>query len=242
MTDRLPTASIPPTAPIDPRSLAVDTTPLSRTNPWDGEGRTVELSFPTSECMVFAPRRRWFLRHAFIIVGVCLAPLVTVIGLLVNEIQDDGSWGGILIAAFGTLLFLGFVCLVITAPAASHRRIQFDRRTGVMTMSRRPFGPWRSVEVVQSRPLRDIVAIQLLYGGEQCTTIDVGHESGGPGSVTYWNYPSYQLNLVLADTEQPRYNLTTHSDSKRMREAGQKVAGFLDIPFLDQDSTAGHDR
>jgi hypothetical protein len=192
--------------------------------------------------MILVPKKRWFLRHALVIVAVSIAPLVTVLFMLINEIRDNGSLGGILIWSIATLLVFAFLLAGITAPAGFHRQIQFDRRTGLMTMRRRPFGFWRPVQVVQSRPMRDIIAIQLLYGGFQCDTIELGGEPGTPGSVLYHNYHSYQLNPVLADAEQTRYNLTTHSDYKWMREAGQKLAGFLGIPLLDQDSSAGQKR
>jgi hypothetical protein len=165
-------------------------------------------------------------------VAVSIAPLGIVLSGLVNEIQDNESWGGIVIWALGAVGLFALCCGMMIAPTDYHRRILFDRRTGMMTMSRRPF--WRPAQIVQSRPLRDIIAIQLLYGGHHCDTLDFGGEQGTPGSVHYINYDSYQLNLVLADSEQPRYNLTTHADFKWMRETGHKLADFLGIPLLDQ--------
>ena len=87
--------------------------------------------------------------------------------------------------------------------------------------------------MVQSRPLTDLVCIQLLYGGFHSESTEIG-EPGTPGSVIHPNYHSYQLNLVFDDPKEPRYNLATHSDWKWMREAGQTLADFLGIPVADQ--------
>ena len=102
-----------------------------------------------------------------------------------------------------------------------------------MTISRRPFGFRRSLQVVRSRPLTDIVCVQLLYTGWQSEHVEIG-ECGTPGSVIHRSYHSYQLNLVVDDRDEPRLNLGSHADVKWMREAGPRLASFLRVPLVDQ--------
>jgi hypothetical protein len=90
-----------------------------------------------------------------------------------------------------------------------------------------------SASPIRSRPLTDLVCVQLLYGGLYRASIEVG-EPGTPGSVYYENYHSYQLNLVFDDRDEPRYNLASHSDWRWMRETGQKLADFVGVPVVDQ--------
>jgi hypothetical protein len=47
-------------------------------------------------------------------------------------------------------------------------------------------------------------------------------------------FHTYQLNLVLDDANQPRLNLSNHSDRDWTWETGQELAEFLEVPFLDQ--------
>ena len=101
-----------------------------------------------------------------------------------------------------------------------------------MTVSRRPLGFRRSLQVVRSHRLADIVGVQLVHAGWRSEGVEIG-EPGTPGSVVYQNYHSYQLNLVVADRDEPRINLCSHSDLEWMREASRRVAGLLRVPVFD---------
>ncbi len=85
---------------------------------------------------------------------------------------------------------------------------------------------------MSERSLQDIAAVQVLYGGFERHSVEIG-DPGTPGSVLYRSWHSYQLNLVLNDPEEPRVNLTSHSDVTWMREAGQRIAEFLNVPLID---------
>jgi hypothetical protein len=183
--------------------------------------------------LVLEPKKRWFLWHALLMLGIFAGPLVGVVYMLVEQIQGNADWGAILICSIGSLLMFAFLLLGLSGPGRFKRWARFDRRAGLLTMSRRPFGFWSPLQVVQSRPLTDLVCIQLLYGGFHSESTEIG-EPGTPGSVIHPNYHSYQLNLVFDDPKEPRYNLATHSDWKWIREAGQKLADFLGIPVADQ--------
>lgn len=123
--------------------------------------------------------------------------------------------------------------LALFSPGRFQGSVLLDRRAGLFTVSRRTFGFRRPLQVIQSRPLTNLVCVQLLYGGFHSDNIEIG-EPGTPGSVIHQNYHSYQLNLVFDDRDEPRYNLASHSDWKWMREAGHKLADFAGVPVVDQ--------
>lgn len=120
--------------------------------------------------------------------------------------QEIGRWGAV------------FVCLAPWALlpmvlAFWPPRFQFDRCQGLMTYGR----PWS----VQTRPLADILAVQVIFGGR--------HQSSDSGG-----YNTYQLNLVFKDPPRSRLNLSNHSDRQWTQEAGRRLAEFLKVPLLDQ--------
>jgi hypothetical protein len=187
----------------------------------------VELKQVTTDCLLLEPRKRWLIWHTLAIFGLCIAPIIATVFWFI-EALENGVWS---IFFLSVVLVFMFVLLLgsLSAPGRFKRWVQFDRRAGLLTINRRLFGFRRRLQVVQVRPLRDLVCIQLLYEGFHSTEIG---EPGTPGSVI--DYRSYQLNLVFDDPKDPRYNLTTHSDWKWMREAGQTLADFLGIPVADQ--------
>lgn len=235
MADRQPEAGSfrPATVQLGTKSFPLEVWPLPRTNPWDGQQRTVELKQLTEDCLVFEPKKRWFLRHALTTLGVAIAPAVGALYMLIEEARGNADWGAILIWSVGSLSMFAFLLLGLAAPWRFKRWIRFDRRAGLLTISRQPFGFRKPLRVVQSRPLTDLVCIQLLYVGFHSESMETG-EAGTPGSVLHQSYHSYQLNLVFDDPEEPRLNLATHSDWKWMREAGQRLADFLGVPVADQ--------
>jgi hypothetical protein len=234
MTDQQPSASVfhPATVQLGTRSFALDIWPLPRTNPWDRQRRTIELRQLTADCLVLEPKKWGVLRHALLMLGIAVGPLAGVLYMLVQGIRGDAGWGAIVPWSIGSLLIFAFFLVGLSAPGRFQRWVRFDRRAGLLTISRRPFGVRRSLQVIATRPLTDLVCIQLLYGGFHSETTEIG-EPGTPGSVLHESYHSYQLNLVFDDQKVPRYNLATHSDWKWVREAGQALADFLAIPVAD---------
>jgi hypothetical protein len=183
--------------------------------------------------LVLQPKGRWFLWHALAILGVSAGAVAGVVYGLIEAVQGNGDWGAILTWSLGSLLLFALLLAGLSAPGRFKRWVRFDRRASLLTISRRPFGFRRPLQVVQVRPLTDLVCIQLLYGGCHSESTEIG-EPGTPGSVIDQTYHSYQLNLAFDDQKEPRYNLATHSDWKWMKEAGQTLSDFLGIPVTDQ--------
>jgi hypothetical protein len=234
MADRHPEAGSfrPAVVQLGTRSLPIDVWPLPRTSPWDGQQRTVELKQLAEDCLVLEPKKHWFFWHALTTLGVAIAPLAGVLWMLIEDVRANAGWGAILIGSVFSLGMLALLLLGLAAPGRFQRWIRFDRRAGLLTISCRPYG-FCPLQVVRSRPLTDLVCIQLLYTGFH-SELTVSGEAGTPGSVLHQSYHSYQLNLVFDDPEEPRYNLAMHSDWKWVREAGQKLADFLGVPVADQ--------
>ena len=238
MPDRQPATNIvrPAAVQIGTKSFSVDTWAVPRTNPWDGLRCTVELKQLSDDCLVLEPRKRALFWHAPIILAVTAGPVAGLVYMLREEFQGNADWVVILVLVIGLLLIIACSCSWVYLAQAALQRFgssEFDRHAGLLTISRRPFGFWRSLQVIRSRPLTDIVCVQLLYGGFHSESVEIG-EPGTPGSVVHQNYHSYQFNLVFNDRNEPRYNLTTHADWKWLREAGQKLANFLGVPVVDQ--------
>ena len=230
MADQLSATTTVPlaNAQTGERSLHIDNSPMSPSNPWDGERRAVELKQLSDDCLVLEPKQRAFFWPRFLILAASAGPMAGLVYMLVEEWQGNADWALILILVIGLLLISAIPLLGIVAPGGFKRWVRFDRRAGLLTISRRPFGFRGSLRIIRSRPLTDVVCVQLLYGGFHSGSVEIG-EPGTPGSVVYENHHSYQMNLVYDDRDEPRYNLATHSDWKWMREAGQKLAGFLGV-------------
>lgn len=235
MADQLSaTHAVPPANPqVGTGRLPIDTSPMRQTNPWDADRRSVELKQVDADCLVLEPKKWAAFWHVPLLLAAVLGPVAGLAYMLFEEINGNAGLVGVLILVIGSLLMLALLFSGIVAPRGFHRWVRFDRRAELMTISRRPFGFRGELQVIRSRPLRDIVCIQLLYAGRQHDIIEIG-EPGTPGSVIYKNYRSYQLNLVMNDSEEPRLNLCSHCDVKWMREAGQRLAGFLGVELIAQ--------
>jgi hypothetical protein len=226
--------TIPPAnAPMDTQRLLLDSSPLRRSNPWDAHRRTVEWKQVDADCLVLVPKQWAAFWHVPLLVAGAVGPSTGLVYLLLEMIQGNASLISVLIVVLGLLLMLALLLLGILAPAGCHRWVRFDRRTGLMTISQRPLGFRRSLQVVRTRPLTDILCVQLLYAGWQSENVEIG-EPGTPGSVIHQSYPLYQLNLVVEDREEPRFNLSSHADVKWMRQASRLLADFLRVPLIDQ--------
>jgi hypothetical protein len=228
----------PANTQLDRRDLPMDDSPLPQANPWDSNRRSVDLKQVNADCLVLEPRRWSSLWHLPLVLAASAGGLAGVVYSVVEELQGNTSLIGLLILGIGMLLVVGVFVLGVIGPPGCRRWIRFDRRTGLMTISRRPLRLRRTLEVEQSRPLTEMAGVQLLYVGWQSENLEVG-EPGTPGSVVYKSYHSYQLNLVLRDSETPRLNLISHSDASWMRAAGQQLADFLRVPLVNQLPT-GH--
>jgi len=193
----------------------------------------VALRQVDADCLVLEPERWAALRPLPLLLAGAAGPVAGLVYLLLEEGRGNAGGVGAIILGAGSLAVSALLLAAALAPRGFHRWVRFDRRTGLMTVSRRPVGFRRRLQAVRSHRLADIVGVQLMYAGWQSEAVEIG-EPGAPGSVTYRNYHAYQLNLVVADRAEPRLNLCSHSDPAWMREAGQRLAGFLGVPVLDQ--------
>jgi hypothetical protein len=215
------------------RQLPIEYSPLRQYNPWDADRRSVELQQAADDCLVLEPRKGAAFWHVPLILAGSVGSLASVSYLLLLELQGNANLATVLGLSFCLLFALGIFLVGVLAPHRFRRWVCFDRGNGVMTISRRPFSLRQGLQVIRSRPLKDIVCVQLLDAGWQSQNVEIG-EPGTPGSVLHRNWHSYQFNLVMDDPHEPRPNLCGHSDVKWMREAGQRLAGFLGVPLIDR--------
>jgi hypothetical protein len=99
----------------------------------------------------------------------------------------------------------------------SQTRYEFDRQEGNLRT--------RSFVSQHSRPLSQIVAVQLIEGGWY------GYQDGGRGPPFYF---TYEMNLILNDSQQPRLNLTSHPDWHMTWRSANQLGKFLKVPVQDE--------
>jgi hypothetical protein len=97
-------------------------------------------------------------------------------------------------------------------------RYRFDALDGRLTV--RHF--WRK----RRRPLRDIVAVQMIDAGWFGTKYNEGLDERPV------KFRSYQLNLVLDDAQEPRMFVAYNSDFTDMARKAKILADFLGVPLL----------
>jgi hypothetical protein len=218
------------TVQLGTRHVYVDDKLLRNANPYDSQRRTVVLRQLSDDCLVLEPRKWAVFWKAQFILGLCAGALAGLAYTLVEELQ--ASWQSIVLQAIGIPLLLGIIVFPFWILSSCRRWIRFDRRTGLMTISRRRLG-WGRGKVVTTRPLNQFIAVQILDGGLQTSQVETG-EPGTPFSMYFQQYYAYQLNLVLDDTAEPRLNVAWHADGRWMREAAERLAAFLGVPVLDR--------
>jgi hypothetical protein len=147
MSDQLsvPQTIPPANAPMGTRRLPLDSSPLRRSNPWDAHRRTVEWKQVDADCLVLEPKQWAAFWHVPLLLAGAVGPSVGLVYLLLEMIQENASLISVLIVVLGLLLLLALLLLGILAPGGCHRWVRFDRRTSLMTISRRPFGFRRSL-------------------------------------------------------------------------------------------------
>jgi hypothetical protein len=190
---------------VGSREVVVDNAPLSA---GASNFRTHVLVEPRARQLVLRPSAGYRLIAAvFAVVG---GVALVIAGVLWSQHGPQiGCW---VPAGFG-LIFLAAGLLLWFLP----RRHTFDADEGQMTTS----GLFGS----SSRPLTDVLAVQLLPGGWHTSSSD---QHGSSSS-----YYTYQLNLVLDDDRTPRRNLLNHTHWESIGDAGRRLADLLGVPLLD---------
>lgn len=122
-----------------------------------------------------------------------------------------------LIILIGTLIFPFF--------KAGPLLYRFDRISRLMTIQR-CYGFNKQPRLIATYALDDLVVLQLL--NRYFKAIQHGIEANDIRKERY------EMNLVFKNSVPPRVNLAVHADWVWMRQAGSRLAEFLDIPVLDQ--------
>lgn len=124
--------------------------------------------------------------------------------------------------AFPVLILLGVIIIPLFKPGPP--AYKFDNQTNLLTVER-CVGLSKQSHLVATYSLDDAVALQLLYRFYKHCAAGM-HSPGKSGS--------YEMNLVFRNSRTPRVNLAVHSDWQWMRQAGPRLAEFLDVSLLDQ--------
>jgi hypothetical protein len=147
--------------------------------------------------------------------------------------REERAWGQLAGAVLVELTLIGLLLLAVLALASTGRWITFDRRQGIFTISRRPFGWRRLPRVVESRPLPEVAAVELVYGGV-ATETEPPEPFGGMSPLVERRYDWYEFNLVFRGSGAARLNVASGANWMWMREAGRQVVEFLGVPLIDQ--------
>ena len=151
-----------------------------------------------------------------------------------------GTWGlGFLVAAWiqndprlwteGLWFCLMPIALSISAGMSLVHlpRFCFDRDAGQLVY-RTPWALPHPKFFLHTMPLDRIVGLQIIRGTPK--TYDDGDA-----------FQTYQLNLLLDDTTQPRLNMTDHVDLACTQRHGREIADYLSIPLFDLVAGDGAD-
>ncbi len=143
------------------------------------------------------------------------------IGMDRNKTDAIIMWAGF--AVIPALILLA--ALVYPFFKAGPLQYRFDRVARLMTIQR-CYGFNKTPRLMATFGLQDAVALQLLYRYYKV------HQAGIYTEEV--RRPSYEMNLVFSNSVPPRVNLAVHSDWRWMRQAGSRLAEFLELPVLDQ--------
>ncbi|MBW3541137.1 MAG: hypothetical protein KY476_12785 [Planctomycetes bacterium] len=183
----------------------VDSSPLNVTR---SSGRDRRLVRPHADCIELRPAR-----GARLFVGGVLAFFSGAGGFLLAALFLGDWLAGEGPGLPGFFSVVAGVMVLVLYPwwRAGRRRTRFDKLARSVT-----FGSGDG----QSRPLEDVVAIQVIPGPEL-------RDSRGEGTWETW-----QLNIVFSDPSLPRLNLSANTDRDWILTTAHELAEFLKIPLL----------
>jgi hypothetical protein len=129
--------------------------------------------------------------------------------------------GSLSVMLFWIGLGMAVVCLI------NPFEVRFHRRTGWLRVG-------DAIESDYMRQLERIRAIQVLPRDQGVGAHPEPHgQALQPAAIA----PRYQINLVDADANWPRYLLCESADPEAARQLGQGVADFLGVEFVEQGPT-----
>jgi hypothetical protein len=193
--------------------------------------RTVELETDAGDALVLVPKRK--IRGNHVVFFLCaLIPGLFGVGVSMYQFYLEVTGFGLVIWGVVLILLVGLLGFIFLSWLSAGTWIRFDRRAGLISLSRRPFGFLRKPRVYQTGPLAEIVCMQLIYNGFHSERREVGVEDRKTYQIV--QYYAYQMNLVLERDGQCRMNLAHHSDWEWMRREGGRLAEYLQVPLVDQ--------
>lgn len=187
----------------------------------------LEILSDNSLCLQPIPGRpAWLTRLTYFTFLGCLAFMIycgvqgVLLGLERQKTDSIIMWSGF--AGVPSLILIG--ALVYPFFKAGPLQYRFDRQTRLMTVQR-CYGFSKEPRLMATFALDDVVALQLLFRYYKAVTAGIPTEG-----LT----KSYEMNLVFRNSHPPRVNLAVHNDHQWMRQAGARLAEFLELTVVDQ--------
>lgn len=179
-------------------------------------------------CLTPVPSRPpWFSRLTYLTFLGCLGFMIycgvqgILLGMKNQQNETIIMWS--CFAGVPLLILIGALIYPLFKPGPLQFR--FDRDTRLLTVQRCT-GLSKTPRLMATFSLDDVVALQLLF--RYYKAVQAGVE------MNKMKKESYEMNLVFHNTNIPRINLAVHGDWRWMRQAGARLAEFLDIPVADQ--------
>jgi hypothetical protein len=126
-------------------------------------------------------------------------------------------------AGIPALILLG--SLIFPFFKAGPFQYRFDRVARLMQVQR-CYGLNKTPRLIATFAMDDVVGLQLLYRYYKALDAGITPED--------FKKQSYEMNLVFRNVSPPRVNLAVHSDWRWMKQAGSRLAEFLEIQLIDQ--------
>jgi hypothetical protein len=203
------------------RQITVPDWPLARQV---DEHRQQEL-VGSGDALVIEPRQNSLPIQVGAILVTCLASAA--LPALIINLLEIPVW--IALAVTGVALVP--LAMLVRSTLAQLRWITFDRQTQRLIIERRlGFRNRRRLE--REYPLDSIKAVQLLHSGLHSVTEP--QCAGEQQTISHREFRGYELNLVVDDSDSARLNLASLSDWQWIRDSGNRIAEFLEVPVVDK--------
>jgi hypothetical protein len=227
--DKLTTTLVRSHSNHEANLIDVPVTPLVPTSEQSAD-RQVRLDILSDEMLaldVVPSRPPWLSRLTYLtFVGCLMYMIFGGVQAILFELERQKIEQVIVWAVFSVLpLIILIGTLIYPFFKAGPLLYRFDRIARLMTIQR-CYGFNKKPRLIATYALDDLVVLQLL--NRYYNAIQHGIEANSIRKQRY------EMNLVFRNTVPPRVNLAAHADWVWMRQAGSRLAEFLDIPLLDQ--------